>query len=96
MQQRVAGLVPRPHLDDLYFAGGIDPVEYMTLLLAQGWSEAGARSVFDLIHAKQLSSDTTEPLPGAIEADLPEYASPKRAAKRVVKRGNELRGHPLD
>lgn len=92
----MAGLVPRPALDKLYAEGVVDPQEYVTLLLAQGQQESTALGLLAVAHGKEKPEEEPSPEYESIEADLPEYAGPKRSAKRPSKKGPELRGHPLD
>ena len=96
MQQRVAGLMPRPALDRLYGSGEVDATEYVTLLVAQGQPEEHAIMMLGKAHAFERNNAAPLPEHQVIEPDLPDYNGPKRTAKRVSKRGPELRGHPLD
>lgn len=96
LQAKVAGLVPRPALDRLYGEGELDAQEFVTMLLAQGQDEETALSLLDKAHQDHRNNALPKPADMIVEPDLPEYAGPKRAARRVSKKGPELRGHPLD
>lgn len=96
LQRTVAGLVPHAVLDRLYCEGAIDGEEYLTLSLAAGMSEEQATRNLSAAHAKAGQEHWPHPMRETMEPDLPEYAAPKRSAKRPPKKGPELRGHPLD
>ena len=96
LQQRVAGLVPRRQLDRLYASGVIDGEEYVNLLLAQGWSEVDALSHLAKVHASPEAAGKADPFIEPIEPDLPQYSGPTRTARKPMKAGPQLRGHPLD
>lgn len=93
---RAAGLATRPQLDEWYKDGKIDGEDYLTLSLAAGRTEQEAMDALKAAHKKHSPHGSIDPFKDLIEPSLPQYSGPKRTARRPVKRGPELRGHPLD
>jgi hypothetical protein len=83
-------------LTKLYSESQIDGEEFLTFMLAMGATDQEASKALAAAHADAGHAEWPHPDRDIIEPGLPDYAGPKRAARRPPKRASELRGHPLD
>lgn len=96
LQSKLAGLLPRPRLDELYLANEISPEEYVEMLIAQGWSSGDAHAALIATHLDGAPPHWTEPTPPKETIDWSRLGRPGRRPTRPTKDANGTSGHPLE
>lgn len=96
VEERIAGTLSRPRLDELYVAGELSAEEYYEILTAAGWQPNQAHAaLLDAHHAGAPAEWPSPPAPAELP-HLPTYLRPGRRPAKSPKEGPALTGHPLD
>lgn len=96
LQEKIAGLLPRKNLNQLYLENLISPEEYVEFLIAQGWDSKEAHESLIKTHDDGAPEHWTRPEQPEDTIDWSALGRPGRKPKRPTKDANQTTGHPLE
>lgn len=96
LEERLAGLLPKAAVDELYLLAEIGEEEYLDFLEGQGWMRSTAHHALTELHQEHAPKHWPDPEPLTVNGFLPPITRPGRKPHRSPKGGPRLSGHPLD